>query len=406
MTTLIRNSSWALLSKLVSVVSQGVSFIIIVRVLGPMNYGVYATCLSMALIVMHFVSPGITNIIVKEGARNKNNAIAYFNYGIKSVIAWALVVSFMMVPVSIFVFDSTSYVLIFIIVVITEFGVSRLSDVCYSYLQSSDNIKHVAVYQSIYSLIRTFLVAGLLFLDSVDLVLFSSVLLVFSILFFSFLLSQIKGEVHSCGDINTRGIYKEGMLFAVGVTSKNITTNTDKIMLTRMISPDATGLYAVANRVVNLSFVPVQAILFSSYAEFFRRGQEGIRSALVFAKTFAIYPFLYALFIAIVLYFVAPLVPYFIGDEYQGAVEYIRFFCMLPVLMVITNICSDVLTGSGYQGHRASIQLFVAALNVVINLVLIPIYGVGGAIVATISSEVILCVMIVLTLCYLIRNES
>ena len=84
-----------------------------------------------------------------------------------------------------------------------------------------------------------------------------------------------------CARRNARRLY-----FAASQTSQTVYNDIDKTMLARLSTLEATGIYGAAYRIIDVSFVPVSALLWSSYPSFFRAGARGISASFEYASRF------------------------------------------------------------------------------------------------------------------------
>ena len=83
----------------------------------------------------------------------------------------------------------------------------------------------------------------------------------------------------------------------------------------------------------------------------------------------------------------APMVPQILGDEYLGVIEVLRWLAPVPLLISLQFMAGDTLTGAGFQRIRSFAQVGAAAVNIFLNIYLIPLYSWKGAIWATLVSE-------------------
>jgi O-antigen/teichoic acid export membrane protein len=180
---------------------------------------------------------------------------------------------------------------------------------------------------------------------------------------------------------------REGFYFSASQTSQTVYNDIDKTMLARLSTLEATGIYGAAYRIIDVSFVPVSALLWSSYPSFFRAGARGISSSLTYAKPLLLRALVYACAVCVVLLLAAGIVPYVLGPEYRSTAEALRWLSVLPVLKAMHYFLSDTLTGAGYQGVRTSLQAGVAVLNLLLNLWIIPAYSWRGAAWSSIASD-------------------
>ena len=98
----------------------------------------------------------------------------------------------------------------------------------------------------------------------------------------------------------------------------------------------------------------------------------------------------YGLFATASLLLFAELIPVVLGSDYESAVSAVRAMAVIPLLKALHYLAADTLTGSRMQGARSAAQLGVAALNIALNVVLIPKFGYHGAIIASIASDAVL----------------
>ncbi len=192
-----------------------------------------------------------------------------------------------------------------------------------------------------------------------------------------------------------------GWDFAVGLAAVKTFTDLDKLLLPRLASAAAGGLYSAAYRVINFSQTPMIALLTSHFAELCRQGQksltQGCRYAWQLFPWVVGYGSLAALGIALGSYGI----PWVLGSAYQETALILRWLSPVILLEGIHLLLSHLLTGAGLQKPRSRLQLLALGLNGLLNAVWIPMWGWRGAALATLLSEVAL----VLALLLLIRQQ-
>ena len=60
----------------------------------------------------------------------------------------------------------------------------------------------------------------------------------------------------------------EGFYFSTSLSAQTVYNDIDKMMLARLSTLDATGIYAAAYRLIDVAFAPVRSILYAAYPEF------------------------------------------------------------------------------------------------------------------------------------------
>jgi len=123
------------------------------------------------------------------------------------------------------------------------------------------------------------------------------------------------------------------------------------------------------------------------------------------AKTAGVAVFLGAVIAAAVL-LLAPLIPRLVGRDFSGVLVALRWLCWIPLLRGIHRVTGGALTGSGHQNLRTAAQLTVAALNFVLNLWWIPVYGWIGAAWSSLASDGLLAVLNTVLLLWIWNKTS
>jgi O-antigen/teichoic acid export membrane protein len=187
-----------------------------------------------------------------------------------------------------------------------------------------------------------------------------------------------------------RGESLEGLYFSISFAAQTIYNDIDKVMVARLASLEAAGIYAAAYRLIEVAFLPVRAVLNASYVNFFRHGAQGFHTSFKYCQKQLLRILVYPIFIFVVLMIGASVVPHILGRGFSGVTEALRWLSLLPLLKTLHYFVSDALTGAGYQGLRTFSQVSVAVFNTLINLWLIPAYGWRGAAWSSLASDALL----------------
>lgn len=188
-----------------------------------------------------------------------------------------------------------------------------------------------------------------------------------------------------------------GMLkYAIPLIPTNIfwwiTNVSDRYIVTALVGADANGLYAVANKIpsmlVILSTVFMEAWQMSAITE----NKEGKRENF-FKKVFSSYQAIVFIGGSFLILFTKLITSILVSDEFYDAWNYTPF-------LIIAMACSCLATfmGSVYVVEKKSVMSLVttmtgAILNIIMNFILVPIFGANGAAFATFASY--LCVFII-----------
>ena len=404
-----RNASWMVLGQGLRLVIQAAYFTVIARSLGPYNYGAFIGVVALVGIVFPFGSLGSGNLLIKNVARDRSLFPVYWGRGLVTTVASSSVLFLVVLILSRFLLPSSiPRELVLLVSGADLFGMSLIALSGYAFV-AVERLNWTAAVNVMISASRligalllvsvhrhpTALQWGYLYLlTTVAIVLTALVLVTFKLGWPQFNWRRPAAEL------------REGFYFSGSLSAQTIYNDIDKTMLARLGTLDATGIYGAAYRLIDVTFVPLSALLVAAYPTFFRKGVGGIAATLSYAKRLLIRALGYSALASISILLFAGLVPYILGPEYARTVEAMRWLALLPMLKAVHYFLSDALTGAGHQGTRTAIQAGVALFNVLLNLWLIPEYSWRGAAWSSLASDGLLALVIGITVLVLSRRSQ
>jgi O-antigen/teichoic acid export membrane protein len=171
----------------------------------------------------------------------------------------------------------------------------------------------------------------------------------------------------------------EGLGYSFAQSTTSLYNDVDKTMLSSYGLNFATGIYTVAYRLIDIATIPITSLHDAALPKMFQLGREGIGKAKALGLRLVAKLIPVSVFIAVVLFMTAPLIPRFLGQEFAESVLALRWLCLIPLFRSIHNITGAALTGAGLQRYRTAAQVMAAAFNFAVNLYLIPRFGWLGA---------------------------
>jgi O-antigen/teichoic acid export membrane protein len=198
----------------------------------------------------------------------------------------------------------------------------------------------------------------------------------------------------------------QGFYFSISQSSQSIYNNIDKTMMVRLSTLEAAGIYGTAYRVLDFSFQPISSLLYSTYSRFFQHGSQGVRGTARYARRIVPFAATYSLLVGAGLFFLAPLLPWILGNGYAGSDGALRWLSPIILFRTIHYFFSNSLTGADFQGVRSALQVAVAAVNLALNLWLIPAYSWRGAAWASLASDGLLMVSVYGAILVISARES
>lgn len=162
----------------------------------------------------------------------------------------------------------------------------------------------------------------------------------------------------------------------------------DTLLVGAIAGMTGAGFYTVAKQVSNFASMPAASFGFTlspALGEQANR-ENGERAARLYEQSLS-YVLLAYVPAAVGLVLVAePMVRYVFGTDYLGAVPVVQVFAGFVLVNAVNKITTDALDYLGRARARAVVKGGTALANVVLNLLLIPVYGAVGAAAATVAT--------------------
>lgn len=330
---LARNTLWMLLGYGTRGVIQAFYFVVIARSLGVEGYGAFVGTAALVAVLAPFASLGYERLLIKNVARDPELFEKYWgNALLMTLLCGSFLIAVVMLTSHYFLPSTIPTLLVFSIAV---------ADMLFTQVLGTSGQAFVAVqrlgwtarFQVLLSLSKLIAALGLaLFVASPTPEQWGLMYLLSAILSASigFSITRRKLGAPKLDLARIAPELKEGFYFSIDLSTHNIYNDIDKTMLARLSTLGATGVYAAAYRLIDVSFTPVMSLLNASYARFFQHGSGGIGSSLNYAKRLLPYAGAYGLLAGAALYLVAPLLPYLLGSDYRDAAEAVRWLALLP----------------------------------------------------------------------------
>jgi O-antigen/teichoic acid export membrane protein len=390
---LARNTVWMFLGQGLRLIIRALYFVEIARSLGVKNYGAFIGVVALVGIASPFGDLGSGDLLVKNVSRNKSLFATYWGRGLVATVGAGSVLIAIVFLLSAFALPSSIPRQLVLLVAVSDLLGLNLITMCGEAFQALDHLNWTATINVLIGVSRligaSVLIAihphpsplqwGYVYFYSTASVTITALLLVWSRL----------GSAKFTG-LRWAAEFREGLYFSTSRSAQTIYDDIDKTMLARLGSLEATGIYGAAYKLIDVSFVPVSSLLQASYSSFFRTGAKGITPCFKYAKPLLLWALGYAVVIGSVLLLSAGIVPYILGSGYARSAEALRWLAVLPMFKVMSYFFSNTLTGAGYQGSRACVQVSVALFNVLVNLWIIPLYSWRGAAWSSIASDALL----------------
>ena len=404
---LVKNTLWYGFGQVLRVGLQAAYFVLVARTLGAREYGAYVGVLALVAIAAPFASLGTGNLLIKHVARDPQTFPRHWGKALAiTLLSGTILLGLASTAGRVWLPASIPLELV-LAVAAADLVFVRLVDISAQAYQAHQLLSRTALLQLLLSPLRLLAATILIVVTTAPTVVQLGMVYLVSAFVGAgcavFLANRELGrpEFHLH---DFRHELREGAFFSMSLSAQSANADIDKTMLARLATLEATGAYGAAYRLLDVAFLPVRSVLMAAYARFFQHGAHGVGATARYGRRLLSLGVWYGLVTAAALYLLAPALPAILGREYDQAVTAVRWLAVLPLLKTVHYFGADALTGAGYQGVRTIILICIVALNVLLNLWLIPLYSWRGAAIATVISDGLLGVVIWTTLWYLVRN--
>lgn len=379
--SMARNAGWMFLGQGLSFVCQGVYFILLARLLGSTQYGIYVGAFAMVGILTQYSPLGSQFVLLRHVSADRRRFAVYWG----NVLATTVTLGSLFVAVLVWAVphlaESYSWRLV-LCVALGDCLCGQFTDVSSRVFQAFEKMQFTAFLGLLSNLLRTILAAVLLWrLHHVTAQQWVVAAVAVSLIAACVALTQVTRHygwpAFSLSLLRQRA--GEGVVFALSSSTMSVYDNIDKAMLGHYGMNAANGVYAMAYRVVDIATMPIVAIHAAAFPRFFRVGMGGARSTVVYALKILKRTAPMAILLALAMAMTAPVIPHLVGKSFGESVSALRWLCLLPVFRSLQRSGGDALTGSGRLRLRLGIQAAAAVFNFSVNVYLIPHYGWLGA---------------------------
>jgi O-antigen/teichoic acid export membrane protein len=358
------------------------------RYLGPAEYGQFLIVQSVAMFLYIPMTLGIYVAIIKylsesDEFSNQSKIISsgfslIFVLSIITVIFYIIFSSQLSTLFAIqleFFYLSIIYSISFVIfLVITSSLKGLFKFKIFSFFQSINGL-------IVLSLFLILIAIGVLTFMSVLIPIVIGYIVIGGIIFFLYISKYL---IFNFDFILAKKMLKYGFFTSIGGFSFVIYTNIDKLLLNQYVSSTETGIYG-AYYYAAFSIPLIIYGMFNSLL--FPYASKQKNKGLLLLKIKKVFP--YFLLFSIISSFIGQYVILILyGDKYPIILPLMVLFSFAPVLVIWYGFHDWIFSSEGVKGVKicSLSAISVASMNIIFNIILIPIFSIYGAIISTILS--------------------
>lgn len=387
----LNNASWMIGGKIFQMVIFLFIGMMIARYLGPSNYGILSYSASLVAFFTSLCTLGLNGIIIKVFVSDQENQGIAIGTAITMRLTSSLI-SMITILILISILKPNDNVLLLISFWQSLSLMFQSFNIINFWYQSKLKSKKATIIQSIaYIIAAIFKIIILLLHKNIQWFAFSTTLDI-SIIAVLLLIAYFKdgGQKLQLSFSLAKGMLSESYHFIISGLMVAIYAQTDKIMIGNMLDSTSVGLYSVAITICGLwAFIPssiidsarpiIMELKDTNYYEYIRRLKQLYATIIWLSIIYGIFISCFSKIILLILY----------GKAYFGAQDALIiavWYCSFSYLGSAKNIW---LICEGKQRYEKWFTLFGALINIFLNLTLIPLFGINGAAIATLCTQIL-----------------
>lgn len=183
-------------------------------------------------------------------------------------------------------------------------------------------------------------------------------------------------------------IIRKSIPFGIAAVSYMVYMRMDTIMIDYFLTKGDVGIYALAVQVITIStliLAPIQVIAFPKLKKIFETNKSQYYNNLIKFTSFSVILFLIS-FISLV--FLIWFLIYLKYEKFSESLSIIFILFFSALCTAVSVLRSSHITFAGLGNYLLYSQISALLINIVLNFSLIPVYGLKGAAVATLISQI------------------
>lgn len=391
-----KNTGFLVIGDIISKILSLLLVVFLARYLGDVGLGKYSFALAFTGLFFVLASFGLDPLIIREVARNKEEADKFLaNTAVIRLTLSIFIFLLVIVAINLLNYPSLTKNVVYLIALSQVF--LNLAGVFRSIFRGFERMEYELLVSTTERVVTcslgiTLLIFGYgLIAVSLGIVIGSFISLLLSVLFVSRNFARPRFELDFAF---WRYALKEASPFLLSGIFVMIYFQIDTVMLSMMKGDAVVGWYNAAYRLVTpLGFIPgaLMASVFPTMSRYYVSSEDSLKIA--YEKSFK-YLLILALPIAVGTTILADrFILFLYGEEFSNAVIALQILIWAEAIIFLNIVLGTVLNSMDRQKLVTLFTGIAAALNVLLNLALIPPYSYKGAAVATVATEVLVFIL-------------
>jgi O-antigen/teichoic acid export membrane protein len=374
-------------------IQTALSFILMpvaTRYLGDDGFGQYNLATAIMYIIFLVNDFGLNTLTTRENARDRDQAAGLFANALFVKIVFVILCAIAL-GISLWIYDFPRRTAV-AVSIFAIYGVfSSVAQLATGVFRSFERMEYEAVVVILEKLVITGLGVYAL-VRGASLVAFAAVFAVgglASLVLGLFIVNKKFFPVRLQVDVGrAQALLKQSMIFGLSMFLVTIYDRVAVLMLGKMQTDEVVGWYSAAYKLIALTSIVPMIIANATFPKLSRESQMGEAAvAALFTKGFKYLVFLALPLIAGASILAAPIINLVCGPGYEEAVPALRILVLTSALSFLNIFLAGLFWATNHQKRMFIFQAVALAMNIALNLVLIPDYGHIGAAWSSVATE-------------------
>ena len=386
----LKNTSWLFAEKILRMTLGLFVGIWVARYLGPEQFGLFSYAQSFVALFAAFATLGLDGIVIRELIKDESQRDKLLGTAFTlKLMGGIAVLLFLAIAMFFQSSDSLTTIFIFIIASATIFQSFNVIDF---YFQSKVLSKYV-VYSNVLSLLISSIIKVVLILNEAPLiafawvVLFDSFILAIGFIYF-YLKNELSFRMWRFNKEQAVTLLKDSWPLILSGVAISIALRIDQVMIGHYLGVTSVGYYSAGVRLAEVAvFIPMM-ISQSLFPKIINMDFKLELNKLVLMIRFVFYMLV---FMAVTVNIIASnVVEILYGAEYMDSYPVLNILIWTIAWTYLGVISNQLILKENNQKIILIKQVSLTLINVVLNIMLIPLYGIVGAALATLIVDALI----------------
>lgn len=390
-----KNSMWIIADRIFQMIISLIIGSLTARYLGPTNYGIINYGASIIALFLSIAKLGLENIIIKEYVdnRNKNGEII----GTAMILRLcASFISILLIFILITILKPNEEIIIVVTMLQSLSLIFQSYEIIDYWFQSNLQSKYTSIAKSIaYTIVAIYKIVLLLLGKPVEWFALATTLDYFIIFIFLYIVYKKKSTQKLFFSKSIlKGLLSKSYHFIISGMFVTLYMQMDKIMIGEFLGSSQVGLYSSAVTICTLwGFIPDALINSFRPVIYELKSKNEKEYANKLKLLYFIVFWLGIVFATIISIFSKLIINILFGSAYISAQVALMIAVWYTAFAYLGSARNIWFISENKIKYSKKCVIFGALSNLILNYILIPIYGINGAAVATLISQIIVALI-------------